>query len=126
MKVSIDQIGIEVANIISEYTESVKDGIQKEINESAENLKNAISDSAPKDRPKYAKGFKIKKEDKKGYSSRIIYNAELPGLAHLKELGHVKRGGKGRVAAQPHIRPSYDSIEPKFLKHIENIIKNGG
>lgn len=126
MKVSIDQIADEVANIISNYTEDVVKGIEKEVDDSAKKLKDMIVKSAPKDRGKYAKGFKIKKENKKGVASRIIYNSTHPGLVHLNELGHAKRGGKGRVAGKPHIRPSYDSVEPKFLKNIESIIKNGG
>lgn len=125
-KVSIDGIATEISNIISEYTEDVAKGIEKEVDDSAKELLESIKSAAPVKTGKYAKGFKIKKDDKKGYSSRIIYNATSPGLVHLKELGHAKRGGKGRVAGQPHIRPSYDNIEPKFLRNIENIIKKGG
>lgn len=122
-----EELGLEIANIISEYTEEVAKGIDKEIGDTAKKVKDEIQKSgAWKDRTgKYRKGFAIKKEDRKGETVRIIYNKNKPGLVHLLELGHAKRGG-GRVAARPHMQPAYDKHVPQMERNIENIIKNGG
>lgn len=121
-----EELGIELSKIIEEYTEEVSIAIEEEIDKTAKELKEEIQATSPKKTGKYSKGFAIKKEGSRGTASRIIYNKSKPGLVHLLELGHAKRGGKGRVAARPHLRPAYDKIVPKMEKEIENIIKRGG
>lgn len=124
------ELGVELSKIIEEYTEEVSAAIEEEIDKTANDLKEEIQATAPKRKGKhggkYSKGFAIKKENGGGSTSRIIYNKSKPGLVHLLELGHAKRGGKGRVEARPHLRPAYDKIVPKMEREIEDIIKRGG
>lgn len=125
--ISPDELGVEIANIISEYTEDVASAVEEEVDDTAKKVKDDVQKSgAWKDiSGKYRKGWAIKKEDRKGETVRIIYNKNKPGLPHLLELGHAKRGG-GRVAARPHMQPAYDKHVPQMERNIENIIKNGG
>ena len=102
------------------------EAIEEEIDNTAEKILKEIQATAPKRTGKYAKGFKIKKDNSKGKTSRIIYNRAKPGLVHLLELGHAKRGRKGRVAGRPHLRPAYDKYAARMERNIENIIKKGG
>ncbi|NLA83037.1 MAG: hypothetical protein GX854_00615, partial [Clostridiales bacterium] len=97
------------------------------VDETAKNIKEEIQkSSAWKDRTgEYRKGWTIKKENRKGEIVRIIYNKDKPGLIHLLEFGHVKRGG-GRVAGRPHVQPAYEKYVPQMEQNIEDIIKKGG
>lgn len=125
--IDIDEMGLEIANAISDYTEDVTKAIEDEIDNTAKDVKEEIQNStAWKDRTtKYRKGWTIKKENRDGETVRIIYNKNKPGLVHLLEIGHAKRGG-GRVSARPHLQPAYDKHVPKMETNIERIIKKGG
>lgn len=121
-----EELGIELAKIVKEYTADVAEGIDKEVDKAAKEIKEEVQALAPRDRPKYYKGFAIKTDRSSGEVTKIIYNKSLPGLVHLKEMGHAKRNRKGRVAGKPHMRPAYDKVAPKLEKNIEKIIRNGG
>lgn len=121
-----EELGAVISEIIKEYTEEVSQAIEEEIDDTAKKVKDEIILTSPKLTWKYAKGWKVKKDNGKGYATRIIHNKDKPGLAHLLELGHAKRGGKGRVEGIPHIRPAYDKYVPDMEKRIEDIIRRGG
>ena len=124
--ISPDELGVVISEIIKEYTEEVSQAIEEEIDDTAKKVKDEIVLTSPKLTGKYAKGWKVKKDNGKGYATRIIHNKDKPGLAHLLEMGHAKRGGKGRVEGKPHIRPAYDKYIPGMEKRIEDIIRRGG
>ena len=69
----------------------------------------------------YARGWKNKFEKKRLGSGAIIYN-EKPGLPHLLENGHAKRGG-GRVAGRTHIAPVEEKLVDEFTKAIEGAVQ---
>ena len=53
-----------------------------------------------------------------------IYNAKLPGLAHLLEHGHAKVNG-GRTAPRVHIAPVEKKLIEEYERNVENdIIRN--
>ena len=124
--ISPDELGVAISEIIKEYTEEVSQAIEEEIDDTAKKVKDEIVLTSPKLTGKYAKGWRVKKDNGKGYATRIIHNKDKPGLAHLLEMGHAKRGGKGRVEGIPHIRPAYDKYVPDMEKRIEDIIRRGG
>ena len=67
---------------------------------------------------KYAKGWKAKTEKGRLAASGVVYNASLPGLPHLLEFGHAKRGG-GRTQGVVHIAPVERMVEEKFVRELE-------
>lgn len=125
--VDAGNFGIELAKVISEYTEEVEAAIEEEIDDTADKvLKEVKTSAAWKDRSgDYRKGFKIKKEKKKGEVKNTIYNKNKPQIVHLLEFGHLLRNGK-RSEARPHMRPAYEKYVPEMEKRIEEIIKKGG
>ena len=69
----------------------------------------------------YQKGWATKKtSEKSGQVSITVYNRKKPGLTHLLEKGHAKRGG-GRVSGKPHIAPA----EEYAASELEASIKRG-
>ena len=65
----------------------------------------------------YARGWTSQTETGRLSSQGVIYN-RLPGLPHLLEHGHAKRGG-GRVAGRPHI----SKVEQEMIKEFEQKVK---
>lgn len=123
--ISPDNLTVELSRLLEEYTEEVTIAIEEEIDKTAKLVLDEIKRTSPVKTGKYKKGWKIKKEDRKGEVVRIIYNKDKGSIVHLLELGHAKRGG-GRVSAKSHMRPAYDKYVPQMEKSIEEIIKNGG
>lgn len=113
---------IELTKALEEYTTEVEEGIKEAAKVVADETVKELRSASPKNTGEYAKGWTKKKVDD-GY---IVHNKSKPGLAHLLEFGHAKRGGKGRVSGRPHIAPAEDRAIKSFENRIENIIRSGG
>lgn len=120
-KVSINDIGEEITNIIQEYTKDVSRAIEEENEKIADEAVKELRNTKLKRTGQYAKGW-TKKKQGNGY---VIYNKKKPQLTHLLEHGHAKRGG-GRVSGKPHIRPVEERAIEDLEKNVIRIIKNGG
>lgn len=124
-KIPLDQIGDEIAKILSEYTEDVIKGIDEAGQEVAKEAVKELKAKSPKKTRVYAKGWTKKTEKKYGdVSTVIIHNKNKPSLTHLLEHGHAKRGG-GRVDGIPHIKPVEEKIIKEFSSKVEIIIEGG-
>lgn len=66
---------------------------------------------------KYASGWTTRIESGRMSTQGVIYNKNVPGLPHLLENGHAKRGG-GRVAGIPHIAPVEEQIVKEFESEV--------
>lgn len=119
--IDIDRLAAVIAGAVREYTDDVTAAIEKEIDEVAGEVREAVVGDAPRDTGDYAKGFKVTKQGNR----RIVWNKKHSGLVHLLEFGHAKVNG-GRVMGKPHMRPAYDRIAAKLPERIKEIIKNGG
>lgn len=67
---------------------------------------------------KYANGWTSTYEEGRLSAQGVIYNKAAPGLPHLLEHGHAKRGG-GRVPGRVHIAP----VEEKLTEEFEKAVK---
>jgi len=123
--ISIDQLANEIAKGLQEYSSDVIDGIDEASEKISKNAVKKLKQDSPKDTKKYSKGWAVKTEKKYGETnSHIIYNKNKPGLTHLLEHGHAKRGG-GRVEGKPHIRPVEEQVINEFTAEVEKVIKGG-
>lgn len=109
-----------VNDILKEYGDDAKEIIEETITdvarEAAKNVKtNATGFNGT---GKYAKGWKSKIEKKRATVNAVVYNASLPGLAHLLEFGHAKQNG-GRTAAYPHIAAVNDWAQDEALNRLK-------
>lgn len=116
-KTPIDKLTSAVNKILEEYAEDVQGNID-EITErvgraGVSALRSESKAKYPDGTGEYAKGWKAQTERGRLSTSVILYN-EHPGLPHLLENGHAKRGG-GRVPGRPHIEP----VEAELIKQYE-------
>lgn len=123
--INIDDLAAEITLAVKEYTEDVSAAIEKEVDTRSKELVKAIRNDSPEKTGEYKKGWTRKKLRDSDGATYVVYNKAKPGLAHLLEHGHAKRGG-GRVTGRPHIRPNTERKEKQLVENIEKIIRNGG
>ena len=110
----------EIGKILQQYgdnlTENIKEVTKKVARAGVKSVK-ANSQSTFGGTGKYAAGWTSRVEDGRFSAQGTIYNKSLPGLPHLLENGHAKRGG-GRVHGRAHIAP----VESELIKQFEDAI----
>ena len=120
-KITVDQLSDEIMDALEEYKEMTDEVVQTAVDTVSKETKKIVQAGSPIKTGGYQKGWAVKKTSAKaGQVSITVYNRKKPGLTHLLEKGHVKRGG-GRVAGQPHIAPA----EQYAVSELENKIKRG-
>lgn len=111
----------EIGKILTKYGDEVGDNIKqiaKEISQKGakavkQNSKNSFNGTG-----KYAAGWTSQTKEGRYSAQGIIYNRSKPGLPHLLEHGHAKRGG-GRTTGKEHIAP----VEQEVIRTFEEAIK---
>lgn len=123
-RIQAGQLDSTISKILEEYHNEIDKDVGKAIDKVAKagvkELK-ANSRTSFKGTGKYAKGWTSKKEKDRILHTTIIYN-KTPGLPHLLEHGHAKRGG-GRVDGREHIAPVEKEVIEQFEKELINEIQ---
>ena len=115
VKVANESIEIQLARILNEYSEEVKETMYEVAEEVANEGAKELQETSPNNRGKYHKGWGVEKEtDGKG-TAFIIRNKKYYNLTHLLEKGHALKNG-GRAKAFPHIA----SVEQKVIQAYED------
>ncbi|EAG3249422.1 HK97 gp10 family phage protein [Listeria monocytogenes] len=115
----VKNLNITIAESLKAYTKDVEkelEAVQKKV---VSDGVRKIKQKSPVRKGTYASGWKMKKVVN-GY---VIYNAKRPGLTHLLENGHAKRGGGGRVKGIKHIEPVEQEIIKDYLAETERVLK---
>lgn len=113
----LEQFGNAAYSVIEETCAETAKEVAKELRKGGSYNTHATGE-------KYNKGWTTEEQTGRLKGSRvmmastIVYNKNIPGLAHLLEFGHVKRNG-GRTKAFNYIAPIADSAEQKFEKNFE-------
>lgn len=122
---------LDVADILNDYSEEIQEAITEEAEKIANEGKDTLKHSSPKNskntkhKGRYAKGWKVKVMKGKGFVNATIYNATDYQLTHLLENGHLTKNG-GKTKPIKHIEPVHDKCVLEYELGIERIIKNGG
>lgn len=121
--VSIDSLAAEISSLMEEYAADVNSDMKAEASKIAKETVKELKQTSPEGKGSkkghYKDGWATKVVAEKTNSLDIvIYNKKKPGLTHLLEKGHAKRGG-GRVEGKPHIGPA----EQKAIKDYEKGLK---
>ena len=122
-KVTLQQLPDVLEEILKEYEGHILTNIP-EITERVgkEGVKALKSEARSKfNGKKYANGWRSVSERTRMGAEVTIYNSRLPGLPHLLEHGHAKRGG-GRVEGRAHIKPVEKELIKKYEKDVVNEI----
>lgn len=116
-----DKLAKEIDKILEKYGDDVKANVAEITKEFAKKGAKAVSASAKQNfggSGKYAAGWTSRFESGRVSAQGTIYNKDTPGLPHLLENGHAKRGG-GRVSGRPHISP----VEEQLVKEYTEAVK---
>ena len=112
----LDRLASTIQGILEEYG----DDITKNMDEAVKRVGKAGAASLKKSSPgtgQYARKWSYKAEEGRLGTTVTIYS-KMPGLPHLLENGHAKRGG-GRTAPIVHIRPVEQEIIRDFEEEVE-------
>lgn len=120
-KITVDQLGQAISEILDEYAGDVQRNLPEITQAVGKKGVTALKNSTKEhvNGNKYWKGWRSYFERKRNGATVTIYNAKLPGLAHLLEHGHAKVNG-GRTAPRVHIAP----VEKKLIEDFERKIEN--
>lgn len=120
-RISIDQLSDEIMSALREYKDVTDEVVDRAVAKVSKEAKQIAQSGSPTETGGYQKGWAVKKtSERAGQVSITVYNRRKPGLTHLLEKGHAKRGG-GRVAGRPHIAPA----EEYAIEQLEAEIKRG-
>lgn len=121
--IQIDALGTEIAKLMEEYASEVAADTKAEAKavakETVKELKQTSPEGPGSRKGHYKDGWASKVESENAVSIGIrIYNKKKPGLTHLLEKGHAKRGG-GRVEGIPHIGPAEQKAVEEYEKRLK-------
>lgn len=121
--IRIDGLGDEVARLMEEYAADVAADMKEETMATAKETVNELKATSPEGegsrKGHYKDGWDSKVESENAVSIGIrVYNKKKPGLTHLLENGHAKRGG-GRVEGIPHIAPVERKAAEAYGRRLE-------
>lgn len=121
--IKIDNIGSELAKLMQEYSSEVLNEVKAEVKKVARETVKELKETSPEGvgsrKGHYKDGWTSKTEVDTGTAISVrVHNKTKPGLTHLLEKGHAKRGG-GRTRAFPHIAEA----EKKAIQEYESRLK---
>jgi len=118
-KSPIERLQADVSAILEEYGEEVAehlDEVTKDIGKKGAKALRSSSSGSFGGSGKYARGWTYEVEESRLGTTVTIYN-RTPGLPHLLENGHAKRGG-GRVPGRSHIAPVEAELIDAYEKEV--------
>ena len=122
-KITVDQLGDVISDILDEYAGDIQRNLPEITEKVGKKGVTALKNStkANVNGNKYWKGWRSYFERTRFGATVTLYNAKLPGLAHLLEHGHAKVGG-GRTAPRVHIQPVETKLIEEFERKVEHDI----
>lgn len=120
-KTPIDKLQAVIADTLDEYGEEVDRNMTEAVKAVAKAGATALRQSSKQTfggTGEYASGWTAAVDEGRLSTSAVIYNSKVPGLPHLLEHGHAKRGG-GRVEGRKHIEPVEEQIINEFQAEVE-------
>lgn len=123
-KTTVDTLAADVMKILDDYeadvTKLTKEEAKKVGQKGVQSLRS--SSGVFGGTGKYASGWRSTVEENRFGAKSTLHNARLPGLPHLLENGHAKRGG-GRVHGTVHIEPVERELDRVFTQDLEAALK---
>lgn len=121
-KTEIESLSVEISALLEEYSQDVVEDMKEAAKVVAKDAVKELKETSPAGEGyggHYKDGWRSKVESETSKSLRIrVYNKKKPGLTHLLEKGHAKRGG-GRVEGIPHIAPAEQNAIEKYERDLK-------
>ena len=115
--ISADAMASTIAGILDEYTQDVSEAIEKTSKDVAKQVVRELKQGGRyKGGDKFNAGCTSKTEKRRLETITHVYNKSFPGLAHLLEFGHARRGGGRNTTAFNFISPINDTVADKFAE----------
>jgi|GEM_PF-6230201 hypothetical protein len=132
VKVSPEGIPEALFKYLSRYAQGIAESVDELTAETTDQLKKQIKADSPKRTGAYRRGWVSKTiSEQRGNKTMLIYNRKR-GLPHLLESGHKFnhfdrfKEPDGHIKGKPHIYDNVERTKEKYLKKVEEIIRNGG
>lgn len=120
-KTPIDKLSSAISDVLEQYGAELQENVAEAVKAVSKQGAKAVRSAAKTTfggSGEYARGWTSRADTGRVSVQGYIYNKDLPGLPHLLENGHAKRGG-GRVPGRPHIKP----VEEQIVKDFEEAVK---
>lgn len=126
MSTPIKKMETELMKILRDYQDLTDDEMKQVITKTANTVKNAIKQEAPRDTEQYKNSWATNKTTSKRYKTAvIIYSRDRYQLTHLLENGHELKdryGNKiGDVKEIPHITPATENAEKELMYQLRKL-----
>lgn len=116
----------QLSAILNDYSDELREEVEQAIKKSADTttkLLRVVADQLHHRTGNYAKGWTVTKVESTWQGIKAtVYNKNKPGLAHLLNNGHAKRGG-GRVSGDGHIDNVTEFAQENLFTEVEKMIK---
>lgn len=129
--VSPEGIPERLYEYLSRYAQGIAVAVDELTVETTDRLKKQIKADSPKRTGAYRRGWVSKVVSENfGTKTMLIYNKKR-GLPHLLESGHKFNHFRhdiepdGHIKGEPHIYDNVEEFKEKYLKKVEEIIRNG-
>ena len=125
---SLDTLGVRISDLIKEFSDDVKDGLEDRLDQTAKEILEYIKKNCPRSDSgsnHLADSFILTTVGSGANKTIYISSGTKGRLVHLVELGFKHKSGK-HVEARPFMRPAYETFTPKMLEDIKKIIQRGG
>lgn len=123
-KTPIDKLSAAISDVLEAYGDELQENIGEAVKTVSKKGAQAVRQAAQQTfggSGAYARGWTSRAETGRVSAQGFIYNKDLPGLPHLLENGHAKRGG-GRVPGRARIKPVEEEIVKDFIKAVEKSV----
>lgn len=122
--VGVGDIVEEITGLMQEYANDVAEDMKIDAKEVAKEAVKELKATSPVGKGSrkghYNKGWTYSVGKDSAYKIGItVHNSKKPGLAHLLEKGHARRGGGRNVPGKEHISP----VEQKVIENYEKRLK---
>lgn len=116
----IDKLQETIKKTLDEYGDTIREDVDVVVKKVTRAGVTAVKSEARAkfNGSKYASSWTSTVETGRMSTQGTIYN-KIPGLPHLLENGHAKRGG-GRVEGRPHIAPVEETIIEQYMREVES------
>lgn len=125
---SLDTLGVRISDLIKEFSDDVKDGLEDRLDQTAKEILEYIKKNCPRSDSgsnHLADSFILTTVGSGANKTIYISSGTKGRLVHLVELGFKHKSGK-HVEARPFMRPAYETFTPQMLEDIKKIIQGGG